>query len=137
MAAKEAEIVEALAEAAPVRASNGELPSHDIFAVKLLAQEWVRYENMSVYLSEHGWADEKGELRHPVTDMLGKSADRILRMLDAMGMTPKSRAKLGLDLVKQASFAEAMSEPNRRKRVKMLKELGVVEAEAEEVDYEQ
>ena len=35
-------------------------------------------------------------------------------------MTPASRAKLGLDLVKQATFVEAMSEPNRKKRMAML-----------------
>jgi phage terminase small subunit len=135
MAAKETEIMEALSEAAPVRAPDGSLPRHDIFAVRLLAMEWVRYENMSAYLIEYGWLDEDGEPRHPVSDLIGKSADRITRLLDRMGMTPASRAKLGLDLVKQATFAEAMSEPNRKRRMRMLRDAGVIDVE--EVEDEQ
>ena len=79
MAAKEAEIMEALADAAPVRAADGGLPSHDIFAVRLLAMEWVRLENMTAYTHDHGLLDEYGEPRQPLVDMIGKSADRIAR----------------------------------------------------------
>ena len=44
-------------------------------------------------------------------------------MLDKMGMTPASRAKLGLDLVKSATLAEA-TEPDEEKRMKMLRTSG-------------
>lgn len=134
MAAKEAEIAELLADGAPVRTPGGGLPQHDVFAVRLLAQEMVRLENMTTYSYEYGLLDEYGEPRQPLIDLMGKSYDRIMRGLAAMGMTPSSRAKLGLALVKQASLAEAMSEPDRKKRMKMLNELGVIESEAEEVE---
>jgi hypothetical protein len=133
--AKEAEIIEELAAAAPVRGVDGGLPSHDVFAVRLLATEMVRYANMTAYSYDYGLLDDNGEPRQSLLDLMGKTADRILRLLTSMGMTPASRAKLGLDLVRQASLSEAMSEPNRRKRMRMLRELGVVEGE-EAADYE-
>ncbi len=49
--------------------------------------------------------------------------------LDALGMTPRSRAKLGLDLARAADLATAMSEPDPVKRERLLREAGVVDAE--------
>lgn len=133
MQAKQEELESALAADTPVRSPSGELPVHDKYIVRLLADVMVQFDNMSAFAREHGFLDERGD---PLTfvKLYGEVADRIARLLDKLGMTPASRAKLGLALVKQATLAEAISEPNRKKRMKMLNQLGVIEAEAEEVE---
>jgi hypothetical protein len=132
MAAKQEELEAALAKAAPARAPGDKLPIHDKHIVGLLAATMVQFDNMTEFSREHGFLDEHGD---PLTfvDVYGKVADRIARLLDKMGMTPASRAKLGLALVKQATLAEALSEPDRDKRMEMLNDLGVIEGEGEEV----
>ena len=47
--------------------------------------------------------------------------------LDALGMTPKSRAKLGLDLQRTVDLASAMSEPDAERRAELLREAGIEE----------
>lgn len=50
---------------------------------------------------------------------------RVFRLLRDLGMTPAARAKLGVDLMRQVSLAEAMSEPNPAKRADLLRQAGV------------
>jgi hypothetical protein len=45
--------------------------------------------------------------------------------LDALGMTPNSRAKLGLDLQRTVDLASAMSEPDDARRAELLREAGI------------
>jgi hypothetical protein len=52
-------------------------------------------------------------------------ADRVVRLLKELGMTPAARAKLGLDIARSVSLAEAMSEKDPAKRRRLLAEAGV------------
>lgn len=98
------EIMEALADAAPVRAADGGLPSHDVVAVELAARQLRRLRAVETYLDLHGVLDEKGNVR-PATDLGNQLAAGLLRMLADLGMTPASRAKLGVDLARTADLA--------------------------------
>lgn len=128
MKAKQKELEVALSAAAPVRSHNGKLPVYDEHIVSLLAAVMVQFDNMTEFAHENGFLDKNGD---PLTfvDVYGKVADRIARILDKLGMTPSSRAKLGLALVKSATLAEALSEPDKDKRMEMLADLGVIEGE--------
>lgn len=133
MANKEQQIFQTLAGQAPVRASDGGLPIYDVLAVSLLADDLVRYDLMKAYSYEHGMFDEHGSPL-PYVDTFFKLIDRIWRGCAAIGLTPASRAKLGLALAKSATLAEALSEPDKDKRQAMLADLGEIDAEAEEVE---
>jgi hypothetical protein len=45
--------------------------------------------------------------------------------LDSLGMTPRSRARLGADLVRTVSMADAMSEPDPERHRQLMREAGV------------
>lgn len=103
------ELLEALSDAAPVRAVDGGLPAHDVIAVERAARLLRRYRAVENYLDLHGLLDEKGNVRPAaeLSDQLGASLDRVLA---ALGMTPAARAKLGVDLARSADLASWMSD---------------------------
>ena len=51
-----------------------------------------------------------------------RTADRLLTVL---GMNPRSRAALGLDLARATDLATAMSEPDPDRRAALMSEAGV------------
>ena len=124
-------VFHAVAEDAPVRAPDGSLPAHDAVAVRLLAETLCRIEDVQGYIAEHGFGPGRKRSRDPMRAL--EMEDRLMRramdQLDALGMTPRSRAKLGLDLARAADLATAMSEPDPVKRERLLREAGVVDAE--------
>ena len=79
-----------------------------------------RLDDVGEYLSRHGWADEKGNPR-PVLHVEGRLRGQVLELARELGMTPRSRAALGLDLVRagQALDAslEALADEGRRLRI--------------------
>ena len=98
-------VLDALADAAPVRDADGALPTHDLIAVETAARALRRHRSVS------GWCDENGRL-DPETGEVRSAADYELRTeraltasLDALGMTPTARARLGLDLARTADLA--------------------------------
>ena len=101
MEAKVAEVFDALAEDAPLR-ENGQLPAADAALVRLAAECLCRIDTLSAYLAAHGLLDGKGNVR-PAAELEGRFRREAADYLDALGMTPRSRAKLGLD-VQRASF---------------------------------
>lgn len=96
-------IFDATAADAPVRASDGGLPAHDTIAVRLVAETLIRRERVRAEELAHGLeiaaGPRKGELRGIVQYGLRLDA-QLLDLLDRLGMTPASRAKLGLDLAR-------------------------------------
>ena len=122
--AKERAIEDILAASAPVR-EHGQLPLADRPLVHVLAQQLVRHELMTEYVYEHGMFGDGGKVL-PATELLEKSAMRIAHLLDRMGMSPTSRAKLGLDLARTADLAQAMSEPDPERRANLLRSAGVL-----------
>jgi phage terminase small subunit len=96
--AKARAVFDAIAADAPVR-ENGGLPAADGVVVALLAEALCRLDDIGAYLSMHGWADEHGSPR-PVLDAERSLRGQVLSLCVELGMTPRSRAALGLDLVR-------------------------------------
>ena len=95
--ARQREVLDALSEDAPLRDANGELPRHDSTQVALLAEVLCRLEDVNTYLAAHGYLDGKGGVR-PAAELAGRMRREASDYLDALGMTPRARVKLGLDL---------------------------------------
>lgn len=92
------EIRRAFADAAPVRAADGGLPAADEAAVELAALALARVRRVTAWLDATGYIDErtgnvKGAVRY--LEEATRTADSLL---DALGLTPRSRAKLGVHL---------------------------------------
>jgi hypothetical protein len=113
-----------IAAAAPVRDSDGQLPVHDQELVRMLATVLCRLDDVGAWLDQHGSLDRKGKLRS-AANWERRLQSQALRFMQQLGMTPQSRAKLGLNLAKTADLATAMSEPDPVKRAKQLGELGL------------
>lgn len=112
------ELFDALSADAPLRDGEGHLPAADTVAVRLAAECLCRLEDVGASIRDHGLVDAKGNLR-PVVDLERRLRQEAADYLDAMGMTPRSRAKLGLDLTRSATLAELMAqdaELERRER---------------------
>lgn len=97
--AKTREIFDALAADAPVRAVDGGLPAHDTLAVRILAEVLVRRERVRVTELRRGLETPDGRLRGVVEYGL-RLDGQALELAKELGMTPASRAKLGLDLAR-------------------------------------
>jgi hypothetical protein len=97
--AKTRELFAALGADAPVRAADGALPAHDSLAVRMLAEVMVRRERVRVTELRHGLETPDGRIRGVVEYGLRLDA-QALDLAKELGMTPASRAKLGLDLAR-------------------------------------
>jgi hypothetical protein len=104
-------IYSALAEEAPLRDEvTGELPAHDRQAVELLASCLARLDAVGDWLDLHEPLDEKGDPR-PALDVERRLVREAADLLDRLGMTPKARAALGLDLAQtRATMAELIAD---------------------------
>ncbi len=94
---------------APLRDADGGLPVHDRQVVELLASALARLESVSAWLEARPAVDEKGS-PWPAEDTARRLRGEVARLLDALGMTPKSRAALGLDLVRSFDLARFWAE---------------------------
>lgn len=112
-----------IAATAPVRESGG-LPPADAPAVDSAARTWARLRQIDDYIAEHGPLDEDGNPR-PALLALERTTKNLNDSLAQLGMTPKARAELGLNLAKAADLATAMSEPDPARRRTLLIEAGV------------
>lgn len=142
----EREIFEALAADAPVKDADGTLPAADRAVVSLLAQTWWRLQNVRTWLDEHGEVhtrrytsdDPKQKRRRErakrkrraydpmrVVELEAKLRREAADYLDALGMTPRSRAKLNLDQARSFDLAKEWEEQDRAKRRR-----GSIEGEA-------
>jgi hypothetical protein len=122
--AKQRQVFDALSEDVPLRDARGELPRHDAAQVALLADVLCRLDDLNAYLAARGYLDGKGKVR-PAAELAGRMRREASDYLDALGMTPKSRAKLGLDLQRTVDLASAMSEPDDERRAELLAEAGI------------
>lgn len=123
--AKAREVYDALAADAPVRASGGGLPRYDAPLVRLLAMTLCRLENVEAHIALFGAFDQRSREVRTVVEVEAGLRKEAAHYLGLLGMTPTSRAKLGLDLVRQADLATAMSEPDPERRADLLREAGL------------
>lgn len=93
---------------APLRADDGGLPVHDRQVVELLSSALARLEAVEGWLSTRPPVDEKGK-PWPAEDVARRLRSESAKYLDALGMTPTSRARLGLDLVRSFDLAQEMA----------------------------
>lgn len=71
----------------------------DEISIRLLALALAQVEAASTWLAEHGLVDEHGNARSLLRH-LGTMMNTAARIADRLGMTPTSRAQLGLDLTR-------------------------------------
>ena len=96
-----AAIYEQLEVEAPLRDVDGALPAHDRQAVELLASALARLEAVQSWLHTRPAVDEKGQ-PWPAERTAASLRREVAGLLDSLGMTPRSRAALGLDLASTA-----------------------------------
>jgi len=87
-----------LAAAAPLRDSNGDLPVFDRpWARELAAGIW-RLRRVRAWVDLHGALDEKSGSVQPAAALELRLSQHVREGLKALGMTPRSRAKLGIQI---------------------------------------
>lgn len=96
---------------APLRNPGGDLPAHDRQVVELLASALARLEAVEGWLAIRPPLDPKGK-PWPAEDVAHRLRRESLRYLDALGMTPTSRARLGVDLTRTVDLAQRWAEGN-------------------------
>lgn len=127
LSAKVREVFDAIAEDAPVY----EAP--DAIAVRLLAETLCRLDDVRAYIAEHGLFKPKvSRKRDPMRalEMEDRLMKRALDMLDALAMTPRSRAKLGLDTARQFDLAQTWAEQDEKARTRRRR--GAIEGRADD-----
>jgi hypothetical protein len=98
-----ADLYAQLAEAAPVRETDGSLPVHDQAAVEITARALARYRQIDDWLCEQG-DDLESDTVHRAHVLLNGASKTLADLLDKLGMSPRSRAALGLDLKRAQAF---------------------------------
>lgn len=103
--AKEQEIYDLLAQDVPLR-DGDQLPAADRSVVQLLAQTLCRLEDVTAWLNENGIRDGRGKMRDNPLRWESRYRNQALRMMGELGMTPRSRAKLGVDISQTFDLAK-------------------------------
>ncbi len=91
-------ILDRLAASAPVRDAEGGPPAADVATVELAARALARVRSVDSWLAVHGYIDEEtGEVKKAAeyVESATRTADGLLAKL---GMNPKDRAALGVDI---------------------------------------
>ncbi len=114
--AKVREVFDAVAADAPLRDGAGELPRHDHVQVRLLAECLCRLDDVGRWLADYGSrAQDSGEARRSIIELESRLRREAADYLDSMGMNPRSRARLGVDvLAGHQSLAELMADDAER-----------------------
>jgi hypothetical protein len=90
----------------------------------MLATVECRLEDVGAWLDEHGSLDKRGKPRS-AADKERRLQSHALRLMKELGMTPASRAKLGLNLAKTVDLAQAMSHPDPERRAELMRQAGL------------
>jgi Phage terminase, small subunit len=125
---RERAIIAALSSDAPLRDGADELPAHDGAIVTLLAQCLCRLEDVSANLRDFGLFVQRGKRKghvRPAVELEAKLRREAAGYLDSLGMTPKARAALGVDLARTVDLATAMSEPDPERRGELMRRAGL------------
>jgi hypothetical protein len=98
------ELMDALAEQAPVRDPDGSLPGADIVAVETTARALKRYRHVSAWCEQYGRFDPKTHEERPAAAYELRAEAALHVCLNAIDMTAQSRSRLGLNLARAQSF---------------------------------
>lgn len=102
---RERAIFEALSEDLPLREADGSAPAADAVVVSLFATVLCRLEDVADYHRRRGIETAKGHLRNSV-EVEGRLRREALDFAESLGLTPRSRARLGLDLARGVDLAQ-------------------------------
>lgn len=104
---------EEIADAVPVRGQDGGLHPSDRHAVAMLADVLVRIELASAHLAEVGMVNRTGRRKgeaHSLLRHISRWEAQARDWMNDLGMTPRARAALGVDLAKQRDLAREWAE---------------------------
>jgi Phage terminase, small subunit len=104
------QVFEALSADAPLRDADGGLPAADTMVVHLLARCLVRLERVERWLADYGALDERTGAPKPATELEGRLRREALDYARELGLTPKARAALGVDLQRAFDLARHWAE---------------------------
>lgn len=105
--AKAVEVYDALSADAPLRNADGTLPAADAVLVRLLAECLCRLDTIAAHLRDHGILTADGEVR-PVVEVEGRLRREAADHAEALGMSPRARAKIGMDLIRAEVAAQGV-----------------------------
>lgn len=112
--AKTRAIYDALSADAPLRAADGGLPAHDAAIVSVLAIAMCHLEDVNAHLTQYGLFVRRRP--RPAVELASRLRKEIVSYLEQLGMTPKARANLGVDLARAASTLGDELDAARRAR---------------------
>jgi hypothetical protein len=118
------DVAEALAAVMPT-AQGGSVDPGDLVRVELAATLWLQVRLAGRHMAAAG--DTKMQLA--ALELWSRAVTRLGRELDALGIGPAARARLGVDVARIADLATAMSEPDPERRRVLLREAGLDEEE--------
>ncbi len=98
---REREVYEALSEDLPLREPDGSAPRADAVVVSMFATVLCRLDDVADYHRRRGIETAKGHLRNSV-EIEGRLRREALDFAESLGLTPRSRVRLGLDLARGA-----------------------------------
>jgi hypothetical protein len=102
LSGKVRELYEAIGEDLPVRDAGDGVPAQDAIPLRMLAETLIRRERIRESELRHGVETPDGKLRGIVEFGL-RLDNQALRLCIELGLTPRSRAALGLDLIRTQS----------------------------------
>jgi hypothetical protein len=120
------EILDRLAASAPVRDETGGLPAADEATVELAARALARHRSVDNWLAAHGVLDEMTGEPKKAAEYAESSARTADGLLAKLGMNPKDRAALGVDIQRGFDLAAHWAEQDGSD--------DAIDAEAEEVE---
>ncbi len=83
--------------------------SIDTFLITGLARSLVRLERFDAYLEEHGDVISKTKM-NPVIKVYFTALETARRHCESLGLSPSTRARLGVDMAKHRDLVEKMAE---------------------------
>jgi hypothetical protein len=118
------ELMELLAEGAPVREPDGSLPAADVVAVEMAARALKRWRSVSTYCDLHGRVDPKTHKARGAARYELDCEVALDRRLDVLGMNPTARLKLGMKIARTEADRATQLTTEREAR-----EAGAIDAE--------
>jgi len=106
LAEKVRELHKAMGADLPLRGPDGGVPAADEARLSLAARAMSRLEDVERYHDEFGWRDAGTGDPRPSIELERRLRAEVADHLDAMGCSPTSRAKLGLDLRRGFDLAQ-------------------------------
>ena len=103
-------IYDAMAASAPLRDGDGGLPMADEMVMGLLAECLVRRERVSRWLADFGALDERTGEPKAAVELERRLRLEALDYARELGMTPKARVALGVDLQRGFDLAQHWAE---------------------------